>query len=181
MLATAGVLSAIACLVRTAARRSASWGGGSEKNMVIWKKRAFDCRSSKIDFVSSGDTGKKQERAGTNMMSMRTMPDPQVDELVRKWVQEAGITQRQIAAPEIIDRCIYALRTSDIDIIYLNGYGFPAHRGGPMWYADTGGLKQVLRASLRILSPARRTLEAPYFARFPHAKTPSPPAFLPPP
>jgi 3-hydroxyacyl-CoA dehydrogenase len=64
------------------------------------------------------------------MMSSRAMPDPQVDELVRKWVQEAGITQRQIAAPEIMDRCIYALRASDIDIIYLNGYGFPAHRGG---------------------------------------------------
>jgi 3-hydroxyacyl-CoA dehydrogenase len=94
------------------------------------------------------------------MMSSRAMPDPQVDELVRKWVQEAGITQRQIAAPEIMDRCIYALRASDIDIIYLNGYGFPAHRGGPMWYADTGGLKQVLRASPRIPSPARRNLEA---------------------
>jgi 3-hydroxyacyl-CoA dehydrogenase len=78
----------------------------------------------------------------------RAIPDPQVDELVRKWVQEAGITQRKIAAPEIIDRCICALRASDIDIIHLHGYGFPAHRGGPMWYADTGGLKQVLRVSL---------------------------------
>jgi 3-hydroxyacyl-CoA dehydrogenase len=37
----------------------------------------------------------------------------------------------------------YALRPVDIDIIYINGYGFPAHRGGPMWYADTVGLKQV--------------------------------------
>ena len=37
----------------------------------------------------------------------------------------------------------YALRASDIDIIYLSGYGFPAYRGGPMWYADTVGLKQV--------------------------------------
>jgi hypothetical protein len=136
------------------------WAGGSEKNMVIWKKRTFDCRSSKIDFVSSGDTGKKQERAGTNMLSSRAMPDPQVDELVRKWVQEAGIRQRQIAAPEIMDRCIYALRASDIEIIYLHGYSFPAHRSGPMWYADTSGLKQVLRASLRIPSPARRNLEA---------------------
>ena len=59
---------------------------------------------------------------------------------------------------EIADRCLYALvnegarileegyalRASDIDIIYLNGYGFPAHRGGPMWYADTVGLKKVL-------------------------------------
>jgi 3-hydroxyacyl-CoA dehydrogenase len=87
----------------------------------------------------------------------RAMSDPQVDELVRKWVQEAGIAQRQISPSEITDRCIYALvnegarilqegyalRASDIDIIYLNGYGFPAYRGGPMWYADTVGLKQV--------------------------------------
>ena len=83
--------------------------------------------------------------------------DPLVTELVRKWVGEAGILQRQISAGEITDRCLYALvnegarileegyarRASDIDIIYLNGYGFPAHRGGPMWYADTVGLQQV--------------------------------------
>jgi len=87
----------------------------------------------------------------------RATPDPLVTELVRKWVDEAGIVQRQISAGEITDRCLYALvnegarileegyalRASDIDIIYLNGYGFPAHRGGPMWYADTVGLKQV--------------------------------------
>ena len=87
----------------------------------------------------------------------RATPDPFVTELVRKWVDEAGIVQRQISAGEITDRCLYALvnegarileegyarRASDIDIIYLNGYGFPAHRGGPMWYADTVGLKQV--------------------------------------
>jgi 3-hydroxyacyl-CoA dehydrogenase len=87
----------------------------------------------------------------------RPGPDPAVDELIRKWVAEAGIPQRQISAEEIVDRCIYALvnegarileegyalRASDIDIIYLNGYGFPAYRGGPMWYADTVGLKKV--------------------------------------
>jgi len=37
----------------------------------------------------------------------------------------------------------FALRAVDIDIIYINGYGYPAHRGGPMWYADTVGLKKV--------------------------------------
>ena len=37
----------------------------------------------------------------------------------------------------------YALRAGDIDMIYVNGYGFPAFRGGPMWYADTVGLKKV--------------------------------------
>jgi 3-hydroxyacyl-CoA dehydrogenase len=87
----------------------------------------------------------------------RASPDPAVTELIRKWVAEAGIPQRQISAEEITDRCIYALvnegarileegfalRASDIDIIYLNGYGFPAHRGGTMWYADTVGLKKV--------------------------------------
>jgi 3-hydroxyacyl-CoA dehydrogenase len=83
--------------------------------------------------------------------------DPEVAALIRRWTSEAGIQQRQISAQEIVERCIYtlvnegaqileegiALRAVDIDIIYLNGYGFPAHRGGPMWYADTVGLKKV--------------------------------------
>src|SRR2546427_373321 len=87
----------------------------------------------------------------------RAIPDPEVAKLVRQWAAEAGIQQRQISAQEIVDRCIYALvnegarilqegyalRAIDIDIIYVNGYGFPAHRGGPMWYADTTGLKKV--------------------------------------
>jgi 3-hydroxyacyl-CoA dehydrogenase len=87
----------------------------------------------------------------------RAIPDPEVAELVRKWSVEARIPQREIFKEEIVDRCVYALvnegarileegyalRAVDIDIIYLNGYGFPAHRGGPMWYADTMGMKQV--------------------------------------
>lgn len=87
----------------------------------------------------------------------RAIPDPEVAKLVRQWAAEAGIQQRQISAQEIVDRCIYALvnegarilqegyalRAVDIDIIYVNGYGFPAHRGGPMWYADATGLKKV--------------------------------------
>jgi 3-hydroxyacyl-CoA dehydrogenase len=84
-------------------------------------------------------------------------PDPQVFGLIRQWTSEARIPQRQISPEEIVDRCIYtlvnegarlleegiALRAVDIDIIYLNGYGFPAYRGGPMWHADTVGLKKV--------------------------------------
>ncbi|MGE5323356.1 MAG: 3-hydroxyacyl-CoA dehydrogenase NAD-binding domain-containing protein, partial [Actinomycetota bacterium] len=87
----------------------------------------------------------------------RAIPDPEVAKLVKQWAAEAGIPQREISAEEIVDRCIYALvnegarileegyalRAVDIDIIYLTGYGFPAHRGGPMWYADTVGLKKV--------------------------------------
>jgi len=87
----------------------------------------------------------------------RASADPEVTTLVRKWSAEAGIAQREISSEEIVDRCIYALvnegarileegyalRAVDIDIIYLNGYGFPAYRGGPMWYADTVGLTRV--------------------------------------
>ncbi len=87
----------------------------------------------------------------------QAVPDPEVTGLVKRWAAEAGIPQRNISREEIVDRCVYALvnegarileqgyalRSVDIDIIYINGYGFPAHRGGPMWYADTVGLRSV--------------------------------------
>jgi 3-hydroxyacyl-CoA dehydrogenase len=83
--------------------------------------------------------------------------DPVVEELILAHAQERGITRRAISAEEIIERCIYALvnvgaqlldegialRASDIDIVYLTGYGFPRYRGGPMFYADTIGVQQV--------------------------------------
>ena len=77
-------------------------------------------------------------------------PDPEVLKLVEK-------SNRTILDEEIVERCIYALinegakvleegialRASDIDVIYLTGYGFPAYRGGPMFYADTVGLPKI--------------------------------------
>jgi 3-hydroxyacyl-CoA dehydrogenase len=87
----------------------------------------------------------------------KATPDPEIEQLVRKVSIEAGIPQRKITNEEIIERCLYtminegarileegyAVRAADIDVIYLNGYGFPAYRGGPMWYADTAGLKNI--------------------------------------
>ncbi len=87
----------------------------------------------------------------------RPMPDPLVAELIEKAAAESGVTRRTITNEEIIERTIYALanegarileegfalRAVDIDIVYLMGYGFPAWRGGPMFYADTVGLKKV--------------------------------------
>lgn len=87
----------------------------------------------------------------------KAIPDPEVDALIEKLAAEAGIERRTITEEEIIERTQYALinegakilaegialRAVDIDIIYLNGYGYPAWRGGPMWYADTVGLKKV--------------------------------------
>ena len=88
----------------------------------------------------------------------KAAPDPEVVELVHRAARAAGIQQRPISDAEILDRCIFALvnegakvleegvasRAVDIDVIYLTGYGFPAHRGGPMFYADTVGLAHVL-------------------------------------
>jgi 3-hydroxyacyl-CoA dehydrogenase len=85
------------------------------------------------------------------------IPDPEVEALIKETAIEAGIEQREISKEEIIERTQYALinegakileegialRSVDIDIIYLNGYGYPAWRGGPMFYADTVGLKKV--------------------------------------
>ncbi|HTR46580.1 MAG TPA: 3-hydroxyacyl-CoA dehydrogenase NAD-binding domain-containing protein [Verrucomicrobiae bacterium] len=87
----------------------------------------------------------------------RASSDPEIPALLQKWIEESRIPQRQIPAEEIVDREVYslvnegarileegyALRAGDIDTIYVNGYGFPAYRGGPMWYADTVGLKKV--------------------------------------
>ena len=84
-------------------------------------------------------------------------PDPEVQALIEKASAAAGIERRAIDRQEIIDRVIYALvnegarileegfalRAVDIDIVYIYGYGFPPQRGGPMWYADTVGLKKV--------------------------------------
>ncbi|KAF1013082.1 MAG: 3-hydroxyacyl-CoA dehydrogenase NAD-binding domain-containing protein [Burkholderia sp.] len=90
-------------------------------------------------------------------------PSKLVDEMVLAYSKEAGVERRTITDEEIIERLIYALvnegakileegiasKASDIDIVYLTGYGFPRWRGGPMLYADTVGLYNVERAMRR--------------------------------
>jgi 3-hydroxyacyl-CoA dehydrogenase len=85
-------------------------------------------------------------------------PDPEVPELIRAEAARLGVKQRTVEPGEIVSRCILALinegarvlgegiaaTASDIDVIWCNGYGFPRHRGGPMFYADTIGLAEVV-------------------------------------
>ena len=87
------------------------------------------------------------------------LPDPAVDAIVDAYRKEIGSAPRKISGDEIVDRCILALvnegariveegiaqRASDIDVVYLAGYGFPPWRGGPMLYADMSGLFNVTR------------------------------------
>jgi 3-hydroxyacyl-CoA dehydrogenase len=89
--------------------------------------------------------------------SREPVPDPEVQALIREEAKRLGIEQRTIGETEIIERCIYGLvtegarileegiasRSLDIDVVWINGYGFPRHRGGPMNFADRTGLGEV--------------------------------------
>jgi 3-hydroxyacyl-CoA dehydrogenase len=88
------------------------------------------------------------------------LPSPSVDAMIVQHSKDLGIARREITDQEIVERLVYALvnegakileegialRASDIDMVYLSGYGFPLFRGGPMFYADTVGLANVLAA-----------------------------------
>jgi 3-hydroxyacyl-CoA dehydrogenase len=90
----------------------------------------------------------------------KPVPDPLVDGIIEDYRKANGIKARAISDEEIVERLIYALvnegaaileegialRASDIDMVYLTGYGFPAYRGGPMFYASTVGLAKVVEA-----------------------------------
>jgi 3-hydroxyacyl-CoA dehydrogenase len=90
----------------------------------------------------------------------KAYPNEQVNAMIVQHSADLGITRRKISDEEIVERLVYALvnegalileegialRASDIDMVYLTGYGFPLYRGGPMFYADTVGLPNVLAA-----------------------------------
>ena len=91
------------------------------------------------------------------------IPDPATEALIAEFRSAQGITPRAISDEEVVERCIFALvnegarileegiaaRASDLDVVYLNGYGFPRLRGGPMLYADMVGLPNVVRSLRR--------------------------------
>ncbi len=93
-------------------------------------------------------------------------PDPEVEALIAATSTELGIERRAISDREILERCLYplvnegakildegiALRPGDIDVIWIQGYGFPRYRGGPMFWADTVGLEVVADAMRRFRS-----------------------------
>ena len=88
----------------------------------------------------------------------RPAPNPEVDEIIAAEAKAGGIERREISDEEIIERCFYtvvnegarvlaegiAQRASDIDVAWVNGYGYPRHRGGPMHWADTLGAAKIL-------------------------------------
>jgi 3-hydroxyacyl-CoA dehydrogenase len=100
-------------------------------------------------------------------------PDPEAIAVFQAEAQRLAVPQRKPSALEIQQRCLYAminegarileegiaLRASDIDVVYTSGYGFPRYRGGPMFYADTIGLKTIVER----IAEFRRTLDPQYW------------------
>jgi 3-hydroxyacyl-CoA dehydrogenase len=88
----------------------------------------------------------------------RAKPSAVVEKVILDFAQKKGVNRRKISDDEILERCLYpminegakileegkAIRASDIDIVWINGYGWPVYRGGPMFYGETIGLDKVL-------------------------------------
>jgi 3-hydroxyacyl-CoA dehydrogenase len=128
-----------------------------------WKDKPDDPRYYRVSdlLASLGRYGQKTGR-GFYLYGPggERTPDPEVPELVRAEAERLGIAQRAVDAGEIVSRCVLALVNegarileegiaagpADIDVIWCNGYGFPRHRGGPMFYADTLGATAVVEA-----------------------------------
>jgi len=136
---------------------------------ISWaaRKRLAPTRPRHIRYCHIADrlceSGRLGQKTGAGFYryeagSRAPIPDPKVEEIINACAAESGITRRAITDEEVIERTMYALvneaariledgvaqRGSDIDVIYVNGYSFPAVRGGPLFHADTVGLPRVL-------------------------------------
>ena len=123
--------------------------------------------------TSTGDTvrdimnesGRKGQKNGRGYYTYdpdtrAATPDPEVVEMIRNFAVAKGYEQREVTDQEVLERCLYpmvnegakileegiAIRGSDIDVVWVNGYGWPMYRGGPMYWADEVGLSDVAAA-----------------------------------
>ena len=127
---------------------------------IGWSEETSSSSSVRDILCESGRRGLKngsgfyKYEAGSRV----PIPDPEVTQMINDFAAKQGYEKRVVADDEIVQRCIYALinegakileegiavRPSDLDIIWINGYGWPVYLGGPMFYADLIGLDKVL-------------------------------------
>ena len=126
-----------------------------EKPEIVYSKTA-DLLCEMGRFGQKTGAGWYDYKAGDR----KAYPNQGVNDMIVKHSADIGVERRQISDQEIVERLVYslvnegarildegiAMRASDIDMVYLTGYGFPVYRGGPMFYADTVGLFNVLSA-----------------------------------
>ena len=146
---------------------------GLDIGWAIRKRRAAERPGEDLSNVADilCEAGRFGQKTGSGYYryeagAREPIPDPAVTAIIERFRASKGVVPRTISDAEIVERCIYALinegarivdegiaqRSSDIDLVYLNGYGFPPYRGGPMFYADSVGLITVVRGLSRIAS-----------------------------
>lgn len=127
-----------------------------------WDKDNSNSRTMQEVLCEQGRFGQKNGRGYYNYEqgSRAPTPAPEIDKLIVEFSRKKGYIRREIPDEEILQRCIYpiinegakileekiAVRPSDLDVIWVNGYGWPVYRGGPMFYADLVGLDKILEA-----------------------------------
>ena len=140
---------------------------GNDVGWYIRKRRAVE--SPEIAYSKTADLLCEQGRFGQKTGAgwydykpgdRKAYPSAAVNDMIVRHSADIGVARRTISSQEIVERLVYALanegakileegialRASDIDMVYLTGYGFPLHRGGPMFHADSVGLPNVLMA-----------------------------------
>jgi 3-hydroxyacyl-CoA dehydrogenase len=143
---------------------------GNDVGWYIRKRRYLEKPHLKYSRVADGlcEQGRFGQKTGAGWYRYEAgqrdaIRDPVVEEMIVAYSAGIGITRRTISDQEIVERCLFALvnegakileegialRASDLDVVYLSGYGFPAWRGGPMHHADAVGLYNVARTMSR--------------------------------
>lgn len=140
---------------------------GNDIGWYIRKRRYIE--SPEITYSKTADLLCEMNRYGQKTSAgwydykpgdRKAYPSQEVNDMIVKHSADIGVERRKISDQEIVERLVYslvnegaqileegiAMRASDIDMVYLTGYGFPVFRGGPMFYADTVGLANVLSA-----------------------------------
>jgi 3-hydroxyacyl-CoA dehydrogenase len=143
---------------------------GNDIGFMIRKNRKLpaDERYSPIleRLVAQGRLGQKTGKGFYRYEGRTRIPDPEVTTLIEGVSRDLKIRRREIPDPEILDRLLHPLvnegarivaegiaaRASDIDVVYVNGYGFPAWRGGPMYWAQHAGLERVVKTMRELAS-----------------------------
>ncbi len=127
---------------------------------IGWKEENSKGETLRDLMCESGRRGQKNGRGyyTYDPDTRASTPDPEVEQIIKTFAIGKGIEQREVSDQEVLERCLYpminegakileegiAIRGSDIDVTWVNGYGWPVYRGGPMHWADSVGLAEIV-------------------------------------
>ncbi|MFT6762821.1 MAG: 3-hydroxyacyl-CoA dehydrogenase, partial [Candidatus Aldehydirespiratoraceae bacterium] len=127
---------------------------------IGWKEEKSSSSTIREVLCENGRRGQKNGRGyyTYDVDTRAATPDKEVEQLIKDFAIGKGIEQREVTDQEVLERCLYpmvnegakileekiAIRGSDIDVVWVNGYGWPVYRGGPMHWADSVGLAEIV-------------------------------------